>query len=449
MLPVPSAALLGDDPAEPVHMDSVTLHLVPAPHLIVPSADCDEATINEWVTCIRPLYLVLPADRHRAELAIDGAAHLLRAHVDRGTIEDMSARWLLLGMVTQADFAGSASRAWLSTHRFGHGSGDVEELSDLVRDELSKTIMNTDGASGTTWIWERIASVCGWARKIATIAAQQRKDKLGERNKVGLYGSSDEDRSAVYGDDPHAVVSMNPEGREYDDFRDNPAGALHLRQNLEREQAAGGLVARFIGVPHAPRITSDLRIPASKALVYASAGEVRMALKMAAEHSDRPTQAIPGQLYDMWSAVPRQAQQALLAAGNPLMCLAWARGYVGLRPRYSASIVNAVAARLKAIRPMRRWVTISAELAHAYAESVSDLPNELSRSAFSAASEKSDAQLAVDLENLLALAAEAIQMWDEGVCPLGDTPAEVADTLRVFFTQVLDDLADQRARDVG
>lgn len=448
--PTPAAPEPGDDAAAPMHMEPVTLELVPEPvHLSAPPLDSDEAALNRWAMRIEPLHRMPPLLRHKAELAIDGAAHILRSHVDRGTIGDTSARWLLLTMINQAEIAETAARAWLSTNRPNHGSGDVEELSDLVRDELGKTIRLADNTTVTRWMWERIASTCGWARKIATIAAQQRKDKLGERNRVGLYGSSDKDRGAVYGEDPQAVISMNPDGREYGDFRDNPAGALHLRQNLEREQTAGGMVARIIGVPHAPRIAADLRIPAIKALADAPAKDVRLALQMAADHLARPTQTMQAHLYDMWAAVPSQAQEALLTSKDPLMCVAWARGHVGTRPRYSASIINMVAADLRSMRQMRRWVTMSTDLAYAYAESVSDLPNELCRSAFNAATEKTDAQLAVDQQDLLTLAGEAIAMWDDGACPIGNNPAEVADTLRSRFTEVLDKITDQRARDIG
>lgn len=441
-----------EDPDSPAHIDGVTLQLVADPaHLTVPASTADEAELSRWVLCVQPLArLASSTERSRAEKVIDGTGRILAAKVLDGSIGDLSARWLLVGMMNQAGIAQSAAQAWLLNNRRGHGTGDAEELSDLVRDELTKTIIGEDGdPARAAWQWDRIASSCGWARKIAMKAAAQRKDKLGERNRVRLYGSSEDDRRAVFGTDPHAVVPINPDGVELGDYRDNPAGALRIRQHLEFQQLAARLVARSVGIPDAPRIPGPVRSEAAEVLAGSSPVDVQRVLRAVSDGRARPQQTEQGLLYDMWAAATPQVREALLTVQDPRLCVAWAQGQVAPRPRHSAAIISRVSASIKELMPTRRWRAISGALAEAYAESVSELPNELARSAFHAATEKTDARLVADRRDLLAMAQDAIDLWAGGDCPLGSTPEQIEDSLRDRFNDVIDFLADERARNIS
>ena len=440
-----------EDAGAPLHIDDVSLSLVPDPvYLCAPKTGIDETGISRWVLSIRPLYRLSSSERHTAEKAIDEAGRLLARMVEAGTIGDIPARWLLFAMINQADIAQSAAHSWLINNRRGHGTGDAEELTDMVRDEFHKTVVGEDGdPDRAAWQWDRVASTCGWARKIAMRAAQQRKDKLGERNRVRLYGSSETDRRTVFGAEPPAPAPMPPEDVDRGDFRDNPAGALGIRQHLEFQQVAARLVAKLVGVPDVPRVPGHFRVQVAEALAGSKASEVHRALRAVNDGGPRPQQTEQALLFDLWAAATPQAREALLSVQDPRMCVAWAQGQVAPRPRYSLGIINRVAVEFKPLRPMRKWTAMCNALAEAYAESVAELPNELTRIAFRSAVEKTDSQLLADRRSLLALAQAAIDMWVGGTCPMGHTPEQVEATLRDCFNDIIDDLADERSRNIS
>ena len=444
-----------EDAASPLHMADMRLELVPEAaypvYLCPPPADSDYSAISRWVIAIRPLYQLSPGERHLAERAIDETGRTLAKLVETGATGDMEARWLLLAMINQADIAQTAAQSWLFNHRRGCGTGDVEELSDLVRDELHKTVIGREGDHAhAVWQWDRVASTCGWARKIAMRAAQQRKDKLGERNQVRLYGSSESDRGAVFGSDlPATIVAMPFHASSRGSSRENSAGALRVGQRLEFQRVAARMVTRIVGVPDVPRASGTFRVEAAEALASSKASEVQSALRAVNNGAARPEHSEQALLWDLWAATTPEARDALLTVDDPRMCVAWARGQVAARPRFSAAIINQVSAQFKPLKQMRKWTAMCNDLASAYAESVADLPNELTRSAFRAAVEKTDAQLLVDRRRLLEIAQEAIEMWDNGTCPLGDTPEQVEATLRDCFHQIVDDLADERVQNVS
>jgi len=440
-----------EDTGAAPHIEEVSLALVPdLVHLCAPKIGIDEIGISRWVMQIRPLYRLGSAERHVAEKAIDEVGRLMADMVQAGTIDDVPARWLLLAMINQADIAQSAAQSWLINNRRGHGTGDLEELTDMVRDEFHKTVVGKAGDPAcAAWEWDRVASTCGWARKIAMRAAHQRKDKLGERNRVRLYGSSETDRRTVFGTEPPAPAPMPAEDADRGDFRDNPAGALRIRQRLEFQQVAARLVAKLVGVPDVPRVPEQIRVDAAGALANSKASEVQRALRVVNAGGARPQQTEQALLFDLWSAATPQAREALLSVQDPRMCVAWAQGQVAARPRHSSRVINLVSAELKPFKQSRKWTAMCNALSEAYAESVADLPNELTRNSFRAATEKTDAQLLADRRRLLALAKEAIDMWSDDACLLGDTAEQVEATLRDCFNRVIDDLADERALHVS
>lgn len=447
----PATAYAVEDTGTALHIEGVSLSLVPDPvHFCALKTGADETGISRWVMNIRPLYRLGSAERHTAEKAIDETGRLLATMVEAGAIGDVPARWLLFAMINQADIAQSAAQSWLMNNRRGHGTGDVEELTDMVRDEFHKTVVGEDGdPNRAAWQWHQVASTCGWARKIAMRAAQQRKDKLGERNRVRLYGSSETDRRTVFGAEPPAPAPMPPEDADRGDFRDNPAGALRIRQHLEFQQVAARLVAKLVGVPDVPRVPGHFRVEAAGALASSKAIEVQRALRVVNAGGARPQQTEQALLFDLWSAATPQARAALLTVQDPRMCVAWAQGQVAARPRYSSRIISRVSADLKPLKLARKWTAMCNALVNAFADSVADLPNELTRIAFHAATEKTDSQLLADRHRLLELAREAIDMWTDGGCPLGDTADQVEATLRDCFNRVVDDLADERALHVS